>query len=333
MSSSVDSKFTASKETVDLVKELSILSPYKTVLAAISDYATIASIIYLCESYWSIPMYLFSILVIVSRAHSLGILSHDVVHKRFTDNRKLGDIFGNFFLAWPLYHTTPGFRSMHLRHHSKLNTQEDPDLVRRQGKSDWQYPMSKSKLIRVLIMDGTGLNVWQNIKKLFLPASDKKLKKDFVSLPKWYFPVMALYYLALFSVFTYYGVWQQVLIYWMIPFGTWFKLVKRFRATAEHFAIPQGKYNQYTRTVIANPIERYFMSGRNINYHIEHHHYPSVPWYNLPKLHKHLVSNGELQQMGHITYGYFTGLMRECMNDCALNREDALNRENDIVFS
>jgi fatty acid desaturase len=24
----------------------------------------------------------------------------------------------------------------------------------------------------------------------------------------------------------------------------------------------------------------------NLNYHIEHHLYPAVPWYNLPKLHR-----------------------------------------------
>ena len=39
-----------------------------------------------------------------------------------------------------------------------------------------------------------------------------------------------------------------------------------------------------TRTVILNPILRWLYI--KLEYHIEHHMYPQVPWYNLPKLHK-----------------------------------------------
>ena len=39
-----------------------------------------------------------------------------------------------------------------------------------------------------------------------------------------------------------------------------------------------------TRTVILNPILSWLYI--KLEYHIEHHMYPQVPWYNLPKLHK-----------------------------------------------
>jgi fatty acid desaturase len=41
-----------------------------------------------------------------------------------------------------------------------------------------------------------------------------------------------------------------------------------------------------TRTIYVNPIFRF--SYLNMNYHIEHHMFPMVPYYNLPKLHEKL---------------------------------------------
>jgi fatty acid desaturase len=41
-----------------------------------------------------------------------------------------------------------------------------------------------------------------------------------------------------------------------------------------------------SRTLLCGPVTRFFMC--NENYHLEHHLYPGVPWYNLPKLHQAL---------------------------------------------
>jgi fatty acid desaturase len=44
------------------------------------------------------------------------------------------------------------------------------------------------------------------------------------------------------------------------------------------------------RTTLARPWERFLLVPRNIHYHVEHHFYPSVPFYNLPALHEALMS-------------------------------------------
>ena len=41
-----------------------------------------------------------------------------------------------------------------------------------------------------------------------------------------------------------------------------------------------------TRSILTNPVTAFFMC--NENYHLEHHLYPSIPWYNLPRLHQAL---------------------------------------------
>ena len=44
-----------------------------------------------------------------------------------------------------------------------------------------------------------------------------------------------------------------------------------------------------SRTTLARPLERWLFVPRNISYHVEHHFYPSVPFYNLPALHEALM--------------------------------------------
>jgi fatty acid desaturase len=53
-----------------------------------------------------------------------------------------------------------------------------------------------------------------------------------------------------------------------------------------------------TRTVTSNRVLSFF--NLNLNYHIEHHLFPSMPWYNLPKL--HALLQDEYREAGSSIY-------------------------------
>ena len=59
--------------------------------------------------------------------------------------------------------------------------------------------------------------------------------------------------------------------------------------------------------------ERCFFAPHNINHHIEHHLFPGVPFYNLPKLSAALMRDETYRANAHITRGYSTGVLRECL--------------------
>ena len=55
------------------------------------------------------------------------------------------------------------------------------------------------------------------------------------------------------------------------------------------------------RTVVSNKFVSFFMC--NLNYHLEHHLFPGVPCYNLPKVHA-LLSNTYRQTGSSVYHGY-----------------------------
>jgi fatty acid desaturase len=83
------------------------------------------------------------------------------------------------------------------------------------------------------------------------------------------------------------GVLDQFLAVWLIPVYI-FSVLNSVRFIAEHYETPWNAGQLLgTRTVISNQAHSFFWN--NINYHIGHHLYPGVPWYNLQKLHAVLL--------------------------------------------
>jgi len=50
-----------------------------------------------------------------------------------------------------------------------------------------------------------------------------------------------------------------------------------------------------TRTVLMNPVSTFIYL--NMNYHLEHHMFTMVPYYNLPRLHDMIKHDGRAQQL------------------------------------
>jgi fatty acid desaturase len=65
-------------------------------------------------------------------------------------------------------------------------------------------------------------------------------------------------------------------------YGRWLLVVF---GTTQHAGLAEDvlDHRLNTRTVHMNPVSRFLYL--NMNYHLEHHMFPSVPYRNLPKLH------------------------------------------------
>lgn len=121
-----------------------------------------------------------------------------------------------------------------------------------------------------------------------------------------------VFYVLLFGAITFLGIWKYYLLFWIVPFLTTFLIFQYIRSVAEHFGgLTYDNLLTSTRTVKASFIERFFIAPHNVGYHLEHHLYPGVPFYNLPKLHNLLMAQTDYKAKAHITKGYTWGLLEE----------------------
>ncbi len=70
-------------------------------------------------------------------------------------------------------------------------------------------------------------------------------------------------------------------------------------------------FSRIARSVLAPLWELWLIAPWGLNYHLEHHLYPSVPCFRLGELHALLMTREPFPQLAHVTHGYFSGLFRD----------------------
>ena len=302
------------KLTREELTSLSAVNPWIASYHIGLEWALIAAMIFLCQRYWHPMLYVFAVAFIGSRQHALLVLMHDGVHFRLLRNRRLNDWVSEVVLAWPHLVTARQYRKNHFGHHRYLNTSQDPDLIRRKGDPAWVFPQATAELARTLFRDATGLNAPAMLKLAAAVA-----KAD--SLPAWFNAARYGFYATALAVIIYAGGFKDFLLFWIVPMFTWLVLIMRLRSIAEHHAIdgPQSEYG-LTRTTQATLLERVFVAPKNVNYHIEHHFFPSVPFYRLPELHQILMSKPGYSEGAHLTRTYW-GVLEESVGRTPSRRE------------
>lgn len=306
----------------DELLSVSRIRPVRALVAALEEWAFIAAAIAVSVSAERWYITVLAVLIIGSRQHALAILAHDAAHYRFLPDRLWNDWIGNIFLAWPVFISLPLFRSFHGPHHRFTGEKTDGNRVfwRSHDKSgnltrEWNYPMSVFDFSVVLlrraafvhgilwIAGGTGL-AW--------------IFKGFPSLVvlRQLWPKMLArlsFYLLIIVCAVVFHFEKELLIYWFLPYCTWHIVAQYIRVICEHSgAISDRAEYAWTRSTLPGLPGRTFVLPRNVGYHIEHHWYPSVPWYNLPQLHRILSGDSAFKQYANVQKSII-GSLRQCL--------------------
>jgi fatty acid desaturase len=291
-----------------LVKQLSVLQPWRTVAAIAGDWVVVGLAIAVSQYFQNIAIYILAVIVIGGRQQALGALMHEFAHYRFINNKAISEWVGDVFVAWPIMASVDAYRNNHLAHHRYTNTDQDPDWVVTFGTRKFTFPQEWQSIVLSLVgylaIVGSLLDMFEAIQRL------AKLDRS----TRTYKIIRLAYYAAIAVVLTLTGAWLGFLLYWVVPFLTVFFCVLYIRGVAEHFgSMDYSDELGSTRTVIPFFWENWLISPHRVNYHLEHHIYPSVPFYNLVKLHRAMMANPEYAARAHITHGYSVGLVRECL--------------------
>jgi fatty acid desaturase len=297
------------KLTREELRDLSSLSPLRSTFHILAEWTLIVTAISLCQQHFNLLVYMLTVAFIGARQHALLILMHDGVHYRLFRGRRLNDWTAEIVLAWPNLISARAYRRNHFAHHRYLNTGQDPDWARRQGDSTWVFPKHWARLGLLMLRDLSGLGAIYYLRlALMLLSKDTGVSRGFL---------IARYgfYAVVIATLAWFGALHLLLMYWFVPLFTWMTVIFRIRSIAEHSAI-EGRAHAYaqTRSTRATLLEHVFVAPKNVNYHIEHHFYPSVPFYRLPQLHRVLMAKSEFKDSVHVTRSY-VGVLRECVRN------------------
>ena len=257
---------------------------------------------------WPSPWIVLSVLVIGVQQHALFILAHEAAHYRLFANRALNDAAGRLTgMAGAISMCT--YRVIHRLHHNNLYTEDDPDTAIHGG-----YPRGTAYLWKKLGQDAIGWNAWKTFAYFFgapalnvatnraarpLDDTSPQLRTS-ARADRWF---VVAFQLALPLGCFAFGGWRGLAQYgvlWLLPMLTVLQPILRLRAICEHGAttdfsspLTAARTNR-TWGGIGNVIGRWMIFPHHVNYHLEHHLYPAVPHYHLPRLHLILVAKGAL---------------------------------------
>jgi fatty acid desaturase len=295
------------------IKELSRVEPVKAIAATAGEWASIVGVIALCTYFWNPVLYVLAVMFIAARQHALIIMGHDASHYRYLPKRWQNEFFGNLFLMWPVFASIEAFRKFHSTHHQYTNLPNDGnrhiwythdaagDLA-----PDWQFPKTRMGLALLLLRRAAFLTGVFWIARGLVGAS-------LVPSPHWMVAARIAFYAITAGLLTWLGAWYEFLLYWIVPYCTWHIAIQYARLICEHSAV-ESEEEEYsiTRTTVPTVLESVFILPCNVGYHLEHHWYPSVPFYRLPELHEELMQREGFRRHAVVRRSVLTSLS-ECV--------------------
>jgi fatty acid desaturase len=287
--------------TPEEIKRLTRLDPWRSTLAVAQTYALLAAALFVGVRWWSEPAVVaLAVVVIATQQHALFVLAHDAAHYRLYERRWLNDLVGRF-TAMIAGISMCCYRVIHRLHHNHLYGPQDPDIPLHGG-----YPRGRRYLALKLLKDLTGATApktygyffgapAQNIDRAdptrplddTSPALRRAALRD-----RWL--VAGFHVAAPVAAFAA-GYGWTYLVLWALPLLTLIQPILRFRALCEHGAVTDFSSPLTAARTSLPPWWLAWMFPHHVNYHIEHHLYPSIPHYNLPEAHRLLAARGGLE--------------------------------------
>jgi fatty acid desaturase len=95
--------------------------------------------------------------------------------------------------------------------------------------------------------------------------------------------------------------WRRYLLFVIAPMVTGLYVASVLRSVTEHHDVTEGSQWTNARSIVTHPLIEFLWS--NVNYHLEHHLYPSVPYHALPELRRALAVEYQAHQ-SNVENGY-----------------------------
>lgn len=239
----------------------------------------------------SLVIQLVCSLVIALVIHSFAIFSHDGIHENLANSKALNFILA-FILGLSGFFPSQSYRVVHHLHHRFTGTKQDPDTL-----PDFMKIRS-FKITFFILWHCVGTPIYL----LLLPIHAVILgtyKEKVICIIEALF--LVIIYVSIYKLTVKHGLYYFVISLWLMP-AIFASFIANFRGYAEHMHVNHSDNPlNNTRTILSNRVISYFFNYQN--YHLEHHLFVKLPWYNLRKAHE-IVSKYYLKNKTNICSGY-----------------------------
>ncbi len=291
------------------IKRLTRISPLHSTFSVILNFGLIVLMFAIAITWWT-PWVVIPLVIGMAMAqHGLMVLSHEAAHYRLYETRRLNDTIGRL-CGMVVGISMFTYRVVHRLHHNHLYEPNDPDMALMAG-----YPRGKLYLLKKLGTDLIGLTAHKNYAYFFGapainentgarsdPMNDTSPRlRQTARRDRW---IVAATPLTLLAVAVATGWWEAYLLLWILPMITVNQVILRFRAILEHGAVTD--FSSPFTAARTNLMPRWIawtLFPHNVNFHIEHHLYPSIPHYHLREAHELLKQAGALDGAEVCTVG------------------------------
>lgn len=216
----------------------------------------------------ALPVRLACYFIIGATIQGLVILMHEAVHGILFRDRRLNRWVG-FLCGLPAFLSVSAYRMGHLPHHRYERSARDPDELENFSRD----PRVLAALFGLMFLFGELFGFHRvGLGNAFRgrPAERRDVLVEYAIIA------------AVFAVAIALLPGRVFLHSWVFP-ALFARQLTNVRTLAEHVLTGHEHRLAATRTVVSNPFVAFFMC--NLNYHIEHHLFPAVPWYRLRRLH------------------------------------------------
>jgi len=199
---------------------------------------------------------------------------HDGTHNTLFKAKWANWAFGIICMI-PLMASFIAFKEDHLEHHRYNRTYEDPDAFTMGKRGILDFVAFYAYVVAGAVLSFLHFNLIYPIKRF-------SRKSWAIHLFETALKIACYWALVVWAMNN--GVLAKTLEVWLIPVY-FFSVFNSVRFIGEHYETPwnQGQLVG-SRTITSNPVQSFFWN--NINWHIGHHVYPAIPWYNLIELHR-----------------------------------------------
>lgn len=283
----------------EVSRNLRLVVPYKAMLALISDYLIVATVVVLSlysQSFW---VYGLAVIVIGSRMRALENLLHVASHNQLCANKQLNQWVGLLFCALPLGSSFYAYRKSHMIHHRYLGDQKvDPDFQRYKHLGLHELPYGRQRffviLLRMLCFIDIPKYIWGTLSSVVytkgIPTSEWVARGGSI--------------LGLVLAASYFDAWLYFFLYWAVPFLTSFQVIRFLAEMSEHGGLYHHQNQaEMTRNNICHPMLAWLLYPHGDSYHLVHHLHPAIPYYHLKRAHQELMNNDHYKQLHHC-YGF-----------------------------